>query len=166
LCYSLISTDTPGGSGDEAEESKGTELTTDNYAQYINLDIKASAGDPLFTCPDGVRISESYMATMLYGSVFVNMTVSGASTNFNYNDVTIKVKATVTYRTDTYKNYFADIMESKETQEFDLEAKTNISGNCDVIVAYYELPEGYYTHDYLISVDYEMVEVTGTVTPA
>lgn len=152
--------------GGGAEGSKGTELSADNYAQYLNLNVTAFSGDPKLSYPVGVQITDSYKAMMLCGTIWINMEVSGASTNFNYNDVVIKVKATVTYGTDTYKNEFADIRNNKETYQFDLEAKTNISGNCDVIVEKYELPDGYYTHDYLVSVDYEILEIAGTVTPA
>ena len=169
LTLSLVACGGGSGAGDTkgvAEDNKSTELTADNYAQYLNLSVKAFSSDPKFSYPDGVRVTDSYKAMMLNGTIYVNMEVSGASTNFNYNDVTIKVKATVTYYSDTYKNYFADIRTNADTHEFDLEAVTNISGNCDVIVDKFELPEGYYTHDYLVSVDYEIVDITGTVTPA
>lgn len=149
-----------------AEDSKGIKLTVDNYDQYLNLDVKTLCSGPLFFYPSGVSITDFCTAVMLYGSVAVIMNVSGTSTDFNFNDVKIKISATVTYYSDTCENGFADIQTNKAAYKFASETKMDIVGKCNVMIDKCQLPDGCYTHEYLVSADYKITEITGTVTPA
>ena len=47
-----------------------------------------------------------------------------------------------------------------------LESTPNISGNDKTIVEKFDLGDKLLTHEYLLDYDYEIVEISGSVTPA
>ncbi len=149
--------------------NKGTELTVDNYEQYLDLNIGVSTGNTSIGYATFVMDStgtKGGQVDMLYDSLSAKMNLSAKSTNFNYNDVTIKVKVTANYEYCT-PPLSSLLVGQADVCEFNLEAKTDIAGNCDVVTDDYNLPEDHFTHSYLIGdVTYEIVEISGTVTPA
>lgn len=147
------------------EKTKGTELTVDNYAQYLNLIVQGYGGEPKLSYPKGVDVSDSFTAMLLNGSIIATLRTEGTSTNFNYNDVRLKVKVIATYNSDSLENKFADIRTNTNTHEFEFEVTTDISGTAKQVDDTFKL-SGEYTCNEIISVDYEVIEISGTVTPA
>lgn len=145
--------------------SKETKLTLDNYEQYLNITAFAStSGDSITMIYPRPRQSPGEPIHLTcHNSIAATANVFGASTNFNYNDVVAKVKVTVTYSTprDGYGDTTWDY--DSEKLELILEVKTDISGKGSTT-----LKEQLATHK-ACSVKkrkIEVLEITGTVTPA
>lgn len=146
--------------------SKGTKLTLDNYEQYLHITAFAStSGDSItmiYPRPRQDPIHEPIHLT-LHDSIAATANVSGASTNFNYNDVVAKVKVTVTYSTP--RDGYGDTTWSCDSEKLELilEVKTDISGEGSTT-----LKEQLATYK-ACSIEkrkFEVLEITGTVTPA
>ncbi len=145
---------------------EGTELTLDNYGQYLNVEAHAgTSGDSitnLYPRPHQSPEEEPVHLT-LHNAIGAQATVSGTSTNFNYNDVVVKVKVTATYSTP--RNGYGDTTWSidEEPLEFVLEVKTDISGTGKETTT---KSISTYKACSVESCKFEVLEITGTVTPA
>ena len=152
--------------------SKETQLTVDNYKDYLNVDIKVSvsgsADDSVLASgailKDGSRFSGSAFTKLAYWGE-----VSGASSNFNYNDVKIKVKISGTYEgMKNMKDYpFTDYQSIGDVPfEYEAEISTDISGSGKLETVYVDIPDDVCTDGNLIKSEVEIIEISGTVSPA
>lgn len=140
-------------------------LTKDNYEKYLNVKVGCYTND--FESAyriKGVKLTDTYTATMLYSSITGNLTVQGASTNFNYNDVKVVIRIFGTYKAFDKEGDYKDTV--TKNFEMTLESTPNISGNDKTIIEHFDLDNNLLTHEYLLDYDYEIVEITGSVTPA
>ena len=138
------------------------ELTLDNYSDYLDVSVSWYGTGEKYFLNNGLKITSNYEALVMVDSVGMSVEVSGVSTNFNYNDVTITLKIKGNYNCYDFLNI--DGPEYTYDYESILTVDTNISGsgsNSDFI----ELSDHLVTHDYLISGEYEIIEISGTVTP-
>lgn len=144
--------------------SNSIQLTKDNYKKYLNIEAKCFSGSLEDSYGVVVPITDTYTATRLYSSIVGNLKVSGASTNFNYNDIKIVVKILGTYKAfEKDGDYKTPI-----TKNFEMimESSPNISGNADTVIKKINLDDNLLTHEYLLNYDTEVVEISGSVTPA
>ena len=95
------------------------------------------------------------------------MDIVGVAPNYNYNDVCVKVRFTGTYIAYSLK----DKSEILKTYEIIVEAKVNKAGSTnDTAIASFSIPSGFVGgepgYDAVESEHVEIIEVTGTVSPA
>ena len=149
-------------------KSKEIELTLENYDDYLNIDVSGHASGDMYGVSQSVRLTDDYSALMFYGDIIGNAYVKGASTNFNYNDVKIKIKLSGEYESYKFDTYMLGTFAQSEngTYEMIFELDTNISGDSEQVSDDFSLPDGYVTHDYLLyNKNVEVIEISGTVTP-
>ena len=145
--------------------TKNIKLTKDNANQYLDISVKCYPMDLNDRYGvKNIKITDSFYANQLSKSFSGTLKVLGTSTNFNYDNVSLKVKIR-----GTYKAYKKD-SDYKETvtKDFELilESKPNISGNADTVSEKVQLEDNLLTHEYLIDYDYEIIEISGNVSPA
>lgn len=180
LCLSLCACGTPGNPTEvpettvpettipETTAAKGTPLTLDNYDSYLTIKVSAYSkedGDHVrfsvqqYNFGYGMKIPGGY-TWYLYPLLGVNANIKGASSNFNYYDVEVKVKVSVTYESgDPYTGDW----KAPETFEKVFTIKCNIGGegsNGETIDL------GKYLHDDMLEYKWEVVEITGYVEKA
>jgi len=91
----------------------------------------------------------------------------GVSTNFNYDDICIQAKITITYTRYKDLNYIYNAFEEYDTQTVVryVEIETDIAGE-----GYIELDPidlgSYYTGEDHLNVEFEIIEISGSVSPA
>lgn len=149
-------------------KSKDIELTLDNYDDYLKIEVNSYAYGDMYGVSEGVKVSDTTYALMFYGDINGNAYVKGASTNFNYNDVKIKVKLSGEYESYKFDTYMLGSFAESEngTYEMIFELDTNISGDSEQFNVEYALPDGYVTHNHLLyNTNVEVIEISGTVTP-
>ncbi len=104
MCLSLCACGSGSGTS-ENPQNKGTPLTIDNYENYLNVSVSAHASKDDTHLPvsvkkhnngKGMELPNGY-AWELYPLLYVNTSVNGASTNFNYMDVELTIKVSGEY---------------------------------------------------------------------
>lgn len=145
------------------KDNEFIELTMDNYAQYLDVDLWQKYGGEhgyfKHVCLEqyNARDTNTWWKEIVYEA-----SVKGASTNYNYNDVVASVIASGTY--DTY-----DLEEGqwvrKNNNPIDLkfDVKTNIAGDGN---GKEKIISDRWIHETLVNATFEVVAVSGTVTPA
>lgn len=138
------------------------ELTVDNYDDYLS--VGASISNPSFT--DGVHVSYGIPypngeggTYYIYEYLNARLNVEGKSTNFNYNDVVVTIKFNGKYRSHDLNDWSQEM-----PIELELTANCDISG-CDLVTDKFT-DSGSYLHEEAIYADWEIVSISGTVTPA
>ena len=149
------------------ENSDEIALTLDNYSKYLS--VTAFMNNPASTeglfvgaVNNGMGIPYDGGSTLyVYRHFSSNVTVEGVSTNFNYNDVSLTVRFTGTYKTvdiNTRKWNGGNEINSEVTVECNIAGEGSIwedfSGN------------GGYMLRKMADVEWEVVAISGTVTPA
>lgn len=140
-----------------SSQSNQIELTKENYTNYLTLRV----GDRY----NSQSVSVGYFGTQLRDTaLFFSAESIAASTNFNYNDVVIKIRVYGTYGTATLAS-MTDTPEKTETFEIMMEIRPNISGNtAEIVYSDKILGGGYAIVD--CTYKYEIVSISGNLTPA
>lgn len=150
----------------KAFESLGTQITLDNYSNYLNVSVETKL--------DGGMDFGTYMGngtkigTYVYDKINCAVNVSGKSKNYDYNDVAVTVHFSGNYiplygledfDEEYLKNHMTDI-------DFDLTSNTDIVGDGNAVNVI-EVPKGYYLFNSssCVEVQYEIVDVSGFMTP-
>ena len=150
------------------ENTNETILTLDNYSQYLNVD--ACMMDP-FDVTKGVNVQavnngsgvpyDGGRTFYLYKYFDARLYVEGASSNFNYNDVSVTVRFTGTYQTvDINTSEWDDGNEVN----YELSVDCNIAGEGSVSEEF--SGNGEYMLYKMSNINVEVISVSGTVTPA
>lgn len=141
---------------------KKIELTADNASTY--LDIYAGASK------DHGNADVTHFGDLgwLSNKYRIQFNVKGVSSNFNYNDVGIKAKITITYT--RYENlcynrgfYDMEVYDTQSTTRL-VEVKTDIAGNAVIQLDPLVLGE-FYASDNSVKVEVEIIEISGSVSP-
>ena len=147
-------------------KSNETELTLDNYSTYLT----ASVSDPgsedavgVHSYNNGYGIPYDGGSTLyLYNHLNTAVTVVGSSTNFNYNDVSVTVRFAGTYKTvDLHTCEWGDAI----PVDMEVVAECNISGNGQASDSF-SYNDECNMDDAMANVEWEVVAVSGTVSPA
>ena len=140
-------------------KGKEIKLTLDNYKEYLNIE-RCSVYEETKGVPVG------YFGTLerCY-QLSCGVKTTGASTNFNFNNVKIKVRCHGTYGTNTLvsASLTADSGSIKSFDEI-IEVSTNIAGSCSFGETLVSAPAGKAIVE--VRADCEIVGISGTVTPA
>ena len=96
----------------------------------------------------------------LYNRIDSAVWISGASTNFIYNDIVLTVRFT-----GTYDAYYFDDYDKTMPIEMDVTIECDIGGN-GYAEGYFYLADKYYTYDEFINYNWEIVSISGTVSKA
>ena len=144
------------------------ELTLDNYSKYLSVtsvvtdavDLSGQLYVRNLNNGNGIRYDGGY--TFYLYKYFDRYTrVSGVSTNFNYNDVVVTVRYTGSYKTvNTTTNVWTD----GDPINIDVTVECNITGqgsNHGKIQG-----NGGYMLKKMSNIKYEVIAISGTVTPA
>lgn len=129
---------------EKEEDDNSIELTLDNYGDYLDIE---------YTCNECNS-----------GDIRYTVDVTGASTNFNYNDVELTVKIEGGY--SLYDNR-EQIIQRGVPHECELTVSTNIAGNGSATntVEYFDpVMEQQYLE--VGKTEFEVISVSGSVTPA
>ncbi len=156
---------------DSDDKTEDMELTVDNYKDYIavRIDVQNNSDGAqkvinelgeLFE--DKIK-SNSYVANC-YNTVHVSARVTGVSTNYNYNNVKLSIHFNGNYSDVHCKEGEKIVRTDDNEMEMDIEIDTNISGNGGMDLDY-DLPENHYTQDKFIDCDWQITEISGTITP-
>ena len=158
LCLSLCACGSEG-------KSNGTELTLDNYSNYLTVDARlGDLGDGVYvgTANFGTGVSFSGGRTYyLYKGFNCWVGVKGVSTNFNYNNVSVTVRFTGKYKTadrETYNWTVGGDINKEVTVNCNIAGEGHISEALST--------EGQYVMSDMADVKCEVVAISGTVTPA
>lgn len=138
------------------------ELTLENYSKYLT--IKANVGEPSIF-DGGLRLMydvpvEGGTRSFVYEYFILNLDVKGVSTNFNYNDISITVRFSGTYQTYTLANGKWNFGNKLDTE---LTTDCNIAGIGSISTEFY--PEDGYVLKERADIEWEVVAISGTITP-
>lgn len=172
LCLSLCACSSSRNSSDGTSNggnSNEVKLTLENYSKYLS--ITARVNDPSAFDGGGLNVQSKNNGAgipydggntyYVYNYLNQNVFVEGASTNFNYNDISVTVRFTGTYKT-------VDI----QTSEWDSgnEFSSDVIVECDIAGKGGKSEKftgngGYLLRD-MADIKWEVVAISGTVTPA
>ncbi len=132
-----------------------TELTLENYTNYLNI-----SAIPLFTGKDWLmKPSGSPNSITCNSKAEYQMTATGASSNYDYNNVVVTVKVTAIYNTFSGFEKTENVEVSKE-----LTITCDIGGSGTGQVVIFEGREqSYQIEKNSLDVSWEVVSVSGTV---
>ena len=137
--------------------SKDIELTTLNYDDYLVLNLNYGMGgrtDDLVNKAAG---------TTCYSAIEPNFKISAASNNFVYNNVRITIRIYGTYKAWSFAGLF---LGKKDGEIKELDETITISCNVGGSGSYSDL---IYLDEYsnlkALNIAYEVVSVSGSVTP-
>lgn len=145
-----------------------TKLTLENFEEYLNITtICKGDGEHIIKTiddADGTYIKNAD----LFSDIVAKTSVEGASENFNYRDVIIKIRVIGTYKYffEFYNRYIGNI---KKDFSLEYEIKLNVSGDGSN-ASVFEIPEGsedkHFTINEAIVYDVAIVSISGYVEPA
>ena len=149
-------------------EQKGTPLTLDNYDTYLRVFCESNPNyddtRPLFSVQqhnggNGMKTTSGY-TWYLYPLARMYVFIEGASTNFNYFDIEVTIKFTITCQpgnpsTGEWEN--AETIEQLVTVNCDIGGRGFYQENTDL---------GHYLHSDMYEYQWEVVEITGYVDKA
>lgn len=148
LCFSLCACNT------------GTQLTIENYTDYLSLGVDCVAGGERHFYSEIPYINGiPYTGHGYYEGINGAISIKGVSTNYNYEDVSVTIKFSGTYGACLKGEYKQD-----ENFEFEVTCDTNIAGE-GYAVELFDLVGGYTTQSEYIDYTYEIVEIKGSVVP-
>lgn len=135
-------------------KNKDIELTSDNFEDYFNVNVKTLRG--------GKQVADPLTLEQKDSCAVVEYSLEGASSNFNYNDVEIEIKVTIKFVGDV------SVVEQGKTATIESQytIKTDISGNSEneqeiVMLDGFLLGLAFDTE-----IEYEIVSISGTLSPA
>lgn len=142
-------------------------LTLDNYSKYLS--VKAYMSDP--ASMDGLFVGavnngqginyDGGSSLYVFNHFTSSVQVEGVSTNFNYNDISVTVRFTGTYKTvDINTNKWS----SGNEIDSEITVECNIAGEGSVWEKF--SGNGGYMLRKMAEVEWEVVAISGTVTPA
>lgn len=151
-----------------SSKPKGTELTLENYEQYLAIESYSGASSKGKTCgsylpPDGGGHGMSDLAHF-------GLKITGASTNYDYENVEleIQVKGTIdVYHTKDGSEFHnmgysdADLIIDPQPIDDTITVKCNIGGDAEELLEY---PVNGAVRNDNVKLDYEITKVSGTVT--
>lgn len=126
-------------------EPAGVELTLDNYDDYLEINVEDD-----YHQIEGNRRGLSFIAD-----------VTGVSSNYNYDNVTVKVRIHGSYQ---YVNLVGAVHYWTNEYNLTIEIDTNIAGNGQKESTQCRAPSGCGIAGYA-DFQYEIIEVSGTVSP-
>lgn len=135
-----------------------TKLTQKNYTDYLKLRVEVEDDD----CDDlwwYETINNEEIR--VYQHLFLHCKVRGASSNFNYNDVQLKLKITMTCKGFDYSSHSYQEKVIEDVIDID----TDIAGNSDPFTKEYSF-DGFGVNDDYVDVKYELVDIHGSVSKA
>lgn len=155
----------------EQVNSSDIQLTVDNYEKYLDFSCSrklAGAIDYGQAMGTGKNIGQA-----VYTTIAPTVTVRGKSSNYDYNDVMVKVKVT-----GYYVPYSQEVMKKINKGKLELEnyIKDNmipidvtLNVSTDILGAGSDsstisVSDDYWVMDTSVEMDYEVIEVTGTMT--
>ncbi len=128
---------------------KKIKLTNDNYDEYLRISVYPSCkGSATTNCK-------------------IVVATSGKTENFNYHDIKVVVKVKGTYKAHRC-DYYGCVMGAdcvKEISETTIELEGSDITGASSTGAYF-LEGGFGTETNEVDLDYQIVEVSGNVTPA
>ena len=143
MCLSLCAC---GGKSNEVE------LTSENYATYLNISSSHShTGTATIMMIDGGK------SPVCYPEASGVIKVVGVSSNYDYNNLVIKVKATATY--DTYTGSIDSKRTGTSTDEVTISC--DIAGNGSESFTIFN-DTSCKVDVYSINIDWEVVSISGT----
>ena len=159
------------GGGSNSNE---IEITMDNYSKYLKIGGSIGCNERLDNAlgvgslNGGMGIATPSGSTFyVYDSIYYSASVSGLSENFNYNDIKVTVKLTGSCKTyeDKKSGGVYAFTGSQSFEKDDIEIECDITGN-GRFYEEEELSGGAYTHSEMVESNFEIVSISGTVTPA
>lgn len=134
--------------------NNGTELTTDNYTTYLNINITT-----LFTGEEWLmKPSESSDTIFCNSKAECKVDVSAASDNYDFEDTVITVKVSGTYDTLEDWDKTEDVAFCEE-----ITITCNIGGNgSGNVVAFEGIDTEYQIIEDSIEYEYEVISISGT----
>ena len=150
-------------------KSDNIKLTLDNYSTYLSVDAKMYNGSIFEDAVNvqavnngrGIPYKGGSTTFYVYEKLSTFLEVKGASTNFNYNDVSITVRFTGTYQTVDINTCQWDNGNEINTE---LTVQCNIAGEGNAFGKF--SGNGGYMYDERADVKWEVVAISGTVSPA
>ena len=157
MCLSLCACGNSGGSSDEVT------LTMENYSKYLSIDAAVftpSSSDAAVNLPNPAKFGDVITSTV-YKYFNLRLNVEGVSTNFNYHDVSVTVRFFGKYQ---IYNRTAESYSIGNTLLAELTAECNIAGDGSSLTEFY--PDHGFVFERQPNVDWEIVAVSGSITPA
>lgn len=157
-----------------ANDPNAIKITAENFDKYFKTTQKSCSCDS-FDADNAVNVSGvfgQYGFDLGTGSTTlyfykkidsISVIIEGASPNFNYNDIEVTFKCSGTYKEIVGITPNSKIGDAKDFST-ELKVKCNIAGEGEAFTEY-ALPEGHYTCSELINAKWEIVSVSGTITP-
>lgn len=152
-------------------DSLGIKLTKDNYEKYLNISCSQTLKGEL---DYGEVMGASHIGSSVYTAIDISLSVSAKSQNYDYNDVIVEVKITGYYVpltanvvrrigwNLTMEEYYYDNM---NPIDITLTATTDIVGSGEDVKTI-ELQDEQFLLDNSVEISgYEIVSVSGTMTP-
>ncbi len=145
------------GGGDD-----GIELSLDNYETYLKIHTyMLEEGTPLqLSFSNGVQLPDGSIQVVLYPEAGCELVIDGASENFNYNDVKV-----VAHVTGNWKYRGLNGETGDQEVDLTLEVTGDITGRGQESKTF-KFPADCWSCRQLADCDIEIVEVSGTLTPA
>ena len=151
------------------------DLTVENCEKYLVIDKLCSCGMPVKEKKElyvgsagtyGLPLGNGSSTMYLYGSLdYICVDVKGATQNFNFNDVSITLRCSGTYTDIYWKDKDNYSFEGQKDFSTEITIECNIAGTAYKYVSY-DLPADHYTHRDLIDAEWEIISISGNVTPA
>ena len=137
-------------------KSNDVELTLENYSTYLNV-----SSILLFTGEDWLlKPADSANSISCNSQAETKITVTGASTNYDYNNVVITFKVTATYNTFSGFEKTEDVVSTEE-----------LTVSCDIggggtgrVVVFKGRDKSYQIEENTAKIEWEVVSISGTVT--
>ncbi|WP_322180658.1 hypothetical protein [Neglectibacter caecimuris] len=158
-------------SAKEQYKNLGIKLTRDNYEKYLAVDFNLEYGGKI----DAAKVMgyNIQSGNYVYTEIELNARVSGKSPNYDYNDVTVTVSIQGDYLPFTYEIYKKLNSGAMSLEEYAADYKTDVNKTLilqtdilgvgeaqDKII----LNEDMWTLDKGLSLEFEVVDVSGTMT--
>jgi|GEM_PF-4503916 len=152
----------------QKEDPNAIELSVDNYSKYLNVSELIYCNSSPFegghaVAVGGYGVKVPGGSALYLGDQFDCIArVSGASTNFNYNDVIIRFKCFGSYEE---LNDLKGTSNGRKAFDCEVVVECNIAGEGkakETII----MPSGKYTHESYIDSLWEVVSVSGNITPS
>ena len=166
-------------SSNENSKAKEIQLTTDNYEKYLSIlcDVRTpfgiSSSDGALNVSNsnggyGLPLDKGGSTSYVYHKLNLEINVAGTSFNFNYNDVEVKCKLIVKCKTydsgGTRRLNEMDGFTGSKTIEKEFTIKCNVSG---IGSSHFEYDlSNKYTHNDELEYEFEIISISGNVTPA
>ncbi len=147
------------------------ELTLDNYKTYLDVHCSNQLGG---AADYGEMVAGRHVGESVYTAIDSFLVVDGKSDNYNYNDVSVTVKFT-----GQYVPFSVEVNEQLNKGEVTMEdycashlepVDITLTANADIIGHgsnghTIQLPSDLWTYSSSADLTYEIIDVSGTLTP-